>query len=35
MDKVNFIIKTVECTMGLGIETKWMDMGLYTTNQES
>ena len=31
----SFITKMVECTMGTGVTTKWMDLGLFTTSQEN
>ena len=31
----SFTTKMVECTMGTGVTTKWMDLGLFTTNQEN
>lgn len=35
MGMENFIIKTVECMMGTGVTTKWMDLGPFTTSQEN
>ena len=31
----SFTTKMVECTMGTGVTTKWMDLDLFTTNQEN